>query len=131
MRDPTLRRRWRGGPASAEPDHVLVSFTEFKPQRVRDLVPIYLAARRLTRECTRIKGCVGVTTYWRPRPWSGGSLTAWESRDALRDFITLPYHVQIMRRYRNRGAIRATTWWTTTFDVSLALAAGPANIDAP
>ena len=32
---------------------------------------------------------------------------AWEDEAALRRFIALPYHLDIMRRYRSRGSLRA------------------------
>jgi hypothetical protein len=41
-------------------------------------------------------------------------------RGALRRFVSLPYHVEIMRRYRSRGSLRAVDWQADTFDLRAA-----------
>ncbi len=45
-----------------------------------------------------------------------GSLSVWTEEQALRRWIRLPRHVQVMRRYRPRGTTRSTQWTCETFD---------------
>ena len=49
---------------------------------------------------------------------TGGSLSIWATEDDLRRFVALPRHVAIMRRYRDRLHVRATTWTTENFSVA-------------
>jgi hypothetical protein len=107
----------------------LVSYTEFTPKTLRDLPQIYLAARRLERSCAALDGAIGLTLYWQLGKARGGSLSVWRDAPALRRFVSLPFHVEIMRRYRNRGGLRATTWETDSFDLRSAFAEGQQFLD--
>lgn len=119
-----VRTRWQAGPAAEAPGPFFVSYTEFTPNHAADVAGIYLAARRLMAECAELEGSVGLTTYWRLRDWRGGSLSVWESREALSGFVGLPFHVEIMRKYRARGTVRSTAWWSQSFDLAKGLVEG-------
>ena len=123
-RDLRARTTWQAGPAAASPGPFFISYTEFTPHHAADVVGIYLAARRLMAECAALEGAVGLTTYWRLRQWKGGSLSVWESPEALRSFVGLPFHIEIMRKYRERGRVRSTEWWSQSFDLAQGLADG-------
>jgi hypothetical protein len=48
----------------------------------------------------------------------------WTDAADLQRWIGLPRHVEVMRRYRPRGAARSTKWTCETFDRSAILAEG-------
>ncbi len=128
-RDLRVRTGWRAGPAAGSRGPFLLSYTEFTPNRAADVLGIYLAARRLMAECAELEGAVGLSTYWQLRKWRGGSLSVWQSPEALRRFIRLPFHVEIMCRYRSRGTVRSTEWWTPSFDLTRAFVDGQSAAD--
>jgi len=51
----------------------------------------------------------------------GGSVSVWASDEDLDRFVGLPHHVDIMRRYGDRGTVRSTTWTAERFDRSIIL----------
>jgi hypothetical protein len=95
-------------PRSAGP--VVVSLTEFTPRHVRDWPVIARDGLGLTRGWWAMAGAIGVVLYGDARHRCGGSLSLWASEEDLRRFVALPRHVAIMRRYRDRGTVRATVW---------------------
>ena len=109
--DLRVRTPWKQGPVRAREDRLLFSYTEFAPHSVRDWPEIALSARRLRALWPHLPGAVGMTLYLQPLRLRGGSLSVWESEDALRGFVGLPLHVEIMRRFRDRGALRSFSWW--------------------
>jgi hypothetical protein len=115
---PTVRAPWKRG---ADPDRaaeVLVSFTEFTFDRYRDLPHILVAAVRLRHGWRHRQGAVGISSYARPASRRIGTISVWTDRAALQAFVASPYHVVIMRRYRSRGTIRATTWTAAQFSLN-------------
>lgn len=129
--DIRVRTGWKRGPACTVRGPLLVSFTVFVPKTVRDIPRIYVAAERLREACRELEGAAGVATWWQPLRRRVGSLSAWESEDALRRFIALPYHREIMRRYRRRGTVIGTRWHVEAFDLRTAFRDGFRSIDAP
>jgi hypothetical protein len=63
-------------------------------------------------------GAIGVVLYLDVLTKTGGSLSIWASEDDLRRFVALPRHTAIMRRYRDRVRVRATTWTTENFSLA-------------
>ncbi len=127
--DSRLRTRWRPGPAAAAKGPLLVSYTEFTPHTLRDLPAIYRAAKRLCDACTELDGAVGAAVYWQLFRRRGGSLSVWEDEAALQSFISFPFHVEIMRRYRTRGSLRAFDWREDRIDLAAAFRDGQAALD--
>jgi heme-degrading monooxygenase HmoA len=116
-----LKRRlwlpWREGPAaSSHTGSVVVSLTDFSAHRARELPGIYLAGLRLREGWYAMPGAIGLWLWGQPLQLRGGSLTVWESNDDLRHFVSLPAHVAIMRRYRDRGTITSDTWEMERFE---------------
>lgn len=109
---------------------MLISFTEYRPYALTDLPGIARAADRLTDLALEIEGAVGLTTYFQPRRLCVGSLSAWTDEDALREFIAIPYHVTIMKRYRDRGHLRASRWSSDTVAIGAAFVEGERRVDA-
>jgi hypothetical protein len=120
-----MRFRWKPGPAAEADGQLLVSFTEFTFERFRDLPGIALAGTRLRRRLAALEGAVGVSLYMHPLARRGGSVSVWRTEADLRRFVTLPYHVKIMRTYRGRGALRSASWESTDFSLPQAYAEGP------
>ena len=110
---------WREGPVARHTGSVIVSLTDFTAHRARDLPGIYLAGLRLREGWYAMPGAIGLWLWSQPLQRRGGSLTVWESNDDLRRFVSLPAHVAIMRRYRDRGTIESDTWEMEGFETSL------------
>jgi hypothetical protein len=127
--DLRLRTPWKRGPAAESSGPFAVSYTEFTWKTSLDIPRIYLAAERLRRECAGLDGAVGVALYWQPLRGRGGSVSAWTDEPALRRFVALPYHVEIMRRYRDRGSLRAIDWRADSFLLRDAFAMGQRALD--
>lgn len=124
-----VRTTWKHGPAAESDGPFLISYTEFTPRTMRDVPAIYFAAERLRSACTELEGAVGVTTYWQLFRRRGGSVSVWENETALQRFVSLPFHVEIMRRYQTRGSLRATSWQAAAFGLRKAFDEGQRALD--
>ena len=120
MDAPVLRTDWKQGPATGERGAVLVSVTDFTASRLLDMPGIFQAGLRLRREWPRLDGAVGMWLWVEPHRLRCGSVSVWESEEALHGFVAWPVHVDIMRRYRGRGQLRSTTWSAERFDATAA-----------
>ena len=112
-----LRTRWTPGPVTGATGPVLVSLTDFRAARRLDLPGIYRAGDQLRRNWPQLPGAVGMWLW--TAPWQGrcGSVSVWLDEKAMFQFVGRPDHVEIMRRYRDRGSIRSTTWTGTAADL--------------
>jgi hypothetical protein len=61
-------------------------------------------------------GAVGMCLWMMPAAARGGSVSVWASENDLERFVTLPHHIEIMKRYGDRGTVRSTTWRAERFD---------------
>jgi hypothetical protein len=118
-----MRTRLVAGPEAGDGGEVVVSLTEFRARRARDLPPIARDGLALARGWRALDGAIGVVLYVDASTKSGGSLSLWRDEDALRRFVGPPRHVAIMRRYRDRVTVRAATW-------TVAAAARDVDLDA-
>jgi len=125
-----LHNAWQRGRSADQSGPVLISFTEYRPHVVLDLFDINREGNILADMLVDIDGAVGVMTYLQPRWLRGGSLSVWRTEEAMRKFIRLPYHVEIMKAYRSRGVLRATRWWADGFAIGKALAEGQSRVEA-
>jgi len=108
---------WRPGPVPVEGQPVVVSLTDFRAGHARHLTGIYARGLRLREGWYALPGAVGMWLWALPlAAGRGGSVSVWESDDALRAFVRLPAHVEIMRRYRDLGTLRSHTWSMAPFD---------------
>ena len=126
--NPTFKAPWRPGPAAATERTVLVSYTQYT-FRWRDLPAIAWAGMRLRKSLSLLPGAVGVSLYIQPLRHRVGSLTAWESDADLKRFVVLPYHLQIMRKYRTRGSLKTATWPTDRFSLADAYTQAPHQVE--
>ncbi|WP_067816429.1 hypothetical protein [Actinomadura kijaniata] len=110
-----MRTRWIPGPAADTEGPVLVSVTEFTGDAFRDVPAIYRAGLELSRAWPRLDGAVGTWLWARPLGRASGSVSVWEDEAALRRFVSWAPHVAIVRRFRDRGRVRATTWHADRF----------------
>lgn len=105
----------RAGPIPRSNAAVIVSLTEFKADRLRDLPGIVREGIGLTRGWWALPGAVGVSLYLDLTRRTGGSISVWRSEADLRRFVSLPRHLAIVRRYRSRVTVRSATWETQDF----------------
>ena len=107
------RAPWRTGPEPPS-DEVVVSITDFRVHRWRDLPGVWLNGLRLRRTWPDRDGAIGIWVWSEPFARRSGSISVWRSEDDLRAFVGWPVHVAIMRAYKDRGTLLSSTWRTTT-----------------
>jgi hypothetical protein len=111
------RTDWHPGSAAEPLDAVLVSVTDYTSNRAIDLAGIWVVGLRLRRHWPTLPGAVGVWLWTVPMQRRTGSVSVWLNQEALEGFVSLPEHVKIMRRYRDKGSIQVTTWTAEQFDL--------------
>ena len=107
---------WMPGPVDPAGRPVVVSVTDFASQQRRDLPGIAYRGMRMREGWYAMSGAIGMWLWSLPMAGRSGSISVWESPDALQQFITLPRHLHIMARYRDRGDVRSTSWDADVFD---------------
>jgi hypothetical protein len=95
---------------------VVVSVTEFSAHRRRELPGVAVNGLRMRMGWYAMPGAVGMWLWMMPAAGRGGSVSVWASEEALERFVTLPHHIDIMRRYGDRGTVRSTMWTADHFD---------------
>lgn len=104
---------------------LMISLTQYTPHHLRDLAGIWQAADRLGDQLVEIDGAYGVVTYLQPGQRRVGSLSVWTKEAGLAQFVGLPYHREIMARYRDRGLpLRSAKWWSQELHLGPAMAEG-------
>jgi hypothetical protein len=111
-----LMTRWTAGPAVDSGGPVVVSVTDFTSHRLRDYPSVMATGLRLRLGWFALGGAVGLKLWSLPLARRSGSISVWESAEALRGFVALPEHVEIMRRNRHRGRLRSTTWSSDRYE---------------
>lgn len=106
---------WVDGPERTD-SPALVSLTEFTSRHPSDLFGIAYAALRLRAGWYGLPGAVGLWLWADLRTRTSGSVSVWTDETQMRRWVRLPLHVQIMKRYRDRGTVRATTWESDDVD---------------
>ena len=130
-RDWRLLATWKAGSAASEAGPLLVSLTQYTPHRLSDLFDIWRTADILGDELTGMDHAYGVVTYLQPGRRRVGSLSVWTDESGLRAFVGLPYHCEVMRKYRPRGLpLRSAKWWSDDFRLGIAMAEGQDLLDA-
>jgi hypothetical protein len=61
-------------------------------------------------------GAVGLWLWTLPSTTRSGSISVWSDAEAMRNFIGLPLHLDVMRLNRDRGTLRSTTWAVDGFN---------------
>jgi hypothetical protein len=107
---------WMPGPVDPSSGPVIVSVTHYSSHLRRDLPGVACRGMRLREGWYAMPGAVGVWLWTLPVAGLGGSISVWSDSDALERFITLPRHLDIMARYRDRGSVLSTTWQADLFD---------------
>ncbi|MEZ0050608.1 hypothetical protein ABIA30_001606 [Mycobacterium sp. MAA66] len=107
---------WMPGPVAPAGLAVVVSVTDFASQQRRDLPGIAYRGMRMREGWYAMPGAIGLWLWSLPAAGRSGSISVWESADALQQFITLPRHLDIMARYRDRGSVHSTSWEADRFD---------------
>ncbi|MDR3665143.1 MAG: hypothetical protein P4L86_32970 [Mycobacterium sp.] len=107
---------WMPGPVDPAGRPVVVSVTDFASQQRRDLPGIAYRGMRMREGWYAMPGAIGMWLWSLPMAGRSGSISVWQNPDALQQFITLPRHLHIMARYRDRGDVRSTSWDADVFD---------------
>lgn len=110
------RSSWIPGADHGRAGSVLVSTTDFKLDRIIDLLGVHRAARRLGTHWPELEGAYGMWLWARPSDRRCGAVAVWRDEAALHRFIAWPPHVEIMRAYRGRGVVTSATWSEAAFD---------------
>ncbi|MEV6428138.1 hypothetical protein [Nocardia sp. NPDC051463] len=130
LADLVLNSKWKSGTAARAGGPFMISMTQYTTTRATDIPAIWRASERLGDQLAMIDGAVGVLTYFRPARRQVGSLSIWADDRGLAKFMGLPYHVEIMRKYRPRGLpIRSAKWWTEEFRIGAAMMEGLQLLD--
>jgi hypothetical protein len=116
-----LLTRWMPGPVDPGDAPVVVSVTEFSAHHRRVLPGVAANGLRMRMGWYAMSGAVGMWLWMLPTAGCGGSVSVWASEDDLERFINLPHHVDIMRRYGDRGTVRSTMWTADRFDRTVVL----------
>lgn len=123
--DLQIRTPWRRGSGSSAPaaaDGVFVSYVDFRFHRLRDYPSATVALVRLESMLRKLPGSVGIQVVAYPTTLITGVMTAWRDEDALGEFIRLPYHVEIMRKFDGRGRARLLSFTQPEFSRPAAMA---------
>lgn len=112
---------WMPGPVDPGDAPVVVSVTEFSAHHRRVLPGVAANGLRMRMGWYAMPGAVGMWLWMLPIVGRGGSVSVWASDEDLERFVGLPHHVDIMRRYGDRGTVRSTTWTAERFDRSVIL----------
>lgn len=106
---------WMPGPVDSGDCPVVVSVTDFQTHHRRELPAVAARGLRMRMGWYAMPGAIGLWLWSLPATARSGSISVWAGEDDLERFITLPHHVDIMRRYGPRGTVRATTWKADAF----------------
>lgn len=105
-----LRSSWTRGPEREPSGPVLVEVTVFAPAVRRDLPGIFRAGMRLREGWPELHGAVGMWLWTRPFAGTCGSVSVWRDRESLMSFVVRPDHLDVVRRYRQRGNLTSSSW---------------------
>jgi hypothetical protein len=112
---------WMPGPTASAAGPVVVSVTEYRSARRRDLPGVVSKGMRMRLGWYAMPGAVGLWLWSLPARLCGGSISVWDNEESLDRFITLPHHTAIMDHYRDRGDVRSHQWTMQHFDPDAAL----------
>ncbi|MGH3587959.1 MAG: hypothetical protein ACRDQ0_16750 [Pseudonocardia sp.] len=108
--------RWQVGPERDTGGPVIVSVTDFTAHSPLSLPGIARAGVRLGMGWYGLPGAVGLYLWTDPLRRRTGSVSVWTDKRSMRRWVGLPLHVEIMRRYRTRGALRSHLWERDVLD---------------
>jgi integral membrane sensor domain MASE1 len=106
---------WTPGPERDAEGPFLISLTDYTTHRWRDVPGVTLSGLRLSRAWPAMRGAVGLWLWSDLRHRRSGSVSIWTSEEALRRFVRWPVHLAIVRKYRPRGTLEATSWEAERF----------------
>ena len=130
LRELRLYQPWRPGPSDGASGPHLLSVNEYRPHRLRDLVPIARVSAELVRQLRQMEDAVGIATSYQPLGRITYSLSIWKSDEALRAFTISPLHRKVMRVYRSRGYLRHIHWWGEFTTIGAGMAEARHRLDA-
>jgi uncharacterized protein DUF3291 len=125
-----IYQAWHPGSSRGSPGPHLLSVNEYRPHRLRDVLPIARISVVLVRQVVEMEDAVGIVTSYQPLGRITYSLSVWKSEDALREFTVSRDHRQVMRDYRSRGYLRHIHWWGEHVSTGASMAEARSRLDA-
>lgn len=113
-----LRIPWKPGPGRGPAAVVAMTCTDF--DRYRDMPGAALAALRLRRAFPSTQGAIGLSLALQPLARRSWSISAWESEEHLRRFLSSPAHLAIVRQYRSNVRVSSTVSTVERFQLKQA-----------
>lgn len=107
---------WTDGPVAGTGRPAVISVTDFTLHSWIHYPAVARSGLRLRLGWYGMPGAVGLWVWTMPLTTRTGSISVWTDPRALRDFVALPLHLEVMRRNRDRGTVRSTTWAVDEFD---------------
>lgn len=130
LADLRLYQPWTPGPSVGAPGPHLLSVNEYRPHRLRDVLPISRLSTLLVRDLLEIEEAVGIATCVQPRGRITYSLSIWKSEEALHAFTLGSLHRRVMAEYRDRGYLRHIHWWGEFTTIGAGMAEATRRLDA-
>jgi hypothetical protein len=130
LRDFRIYQPWRSGPSEGIPGPHLLSVNEYRPHRLRDVVPIARLSAVLADQLVEMEDAVGIVGSYQPLGRITYSLSVWTSEEALRTFTISPLHREVMVEYRSRGYLRHIHWWGEYTTIGAGMAEARRRLDA-
>jgi PPOX class probable F420-dependent enzyme len=97
-----------------------VSATRTEIERYRDIPGIVLRGHLLRSGWSQFEGSVGVKLGLQPIRKVSWTVSMWETKENLHDFVHSPLHLAIHAPYRDRMSARGRQWETDRFELRVA-----------
>ena len=131
LADGIVRTPWTPGPLDGTSNTVIVAFTDFLVSAADDFQAVVQTGLELEKSWPVMHGAVGLWLWAKPAERRQGSVSVWERADDLQRFVRWPVHLEIMRAWRERGALVADRWEAPTFVADEAWARVESRLGAP
>jgi hypothetical protein len=110
-------RGWKSGPIAPHPDQpVFVSLTDFHIHHLQHAPGAWRTALRLRRSWPRLAGAVGLWLWSEPFRLRSGSVSIWQSEEALTRFVRSEVHRAIVYEYQRHMRGTSCSWIAPCFD---------------
>jgi hypothetical protein len=108
---------WKPGPIAPSPDQpVFVSLTDFYIHHLQHAPGAWRTGLRLRRSWPRLAGAIGLWLWSEPFRLRSGSVSIWESEEALTRFVRSEIHCAIVHEYQRHMSGTSCSWIAPEFD---------------
>jgi hypothetical protein len=131
LADGIVRTQWTPGPLDGTRNPVIVAVTDFLVSAADDFQEVIQTGLELEKSWPVMHGAVGLWLWAKPAELRQGSVSVWEHAEDLQGFVRWPVHLEIMRAWRERGALVADRWEAPAFVPDEAWTRVEARLRAP